>query len=69
LADINDSLTVTYSSCDPSVNNGQCSTNNLCRCALLTTGEKVCTLQMSCSYATPCDPQDFTVQSMINIET
>jgi hypothetical protein len=38
------------------MNNGECSDNNHCRCALLVpTEERICTLQVQCRMATPCD--------------
>lgn len=35
-------------------NNGSCSNSTYCACALLASGERVCTQQMSCEYAAPC---------------
>ena len=42
--------------CDPSTNNGECSDNFRCRCSsLVPTGERICTLQVQCASAMPCN--------------
>ncbi|CAF3105599.1 unnamed protein product [Rotaria sp. Silwood2] len=46
------------STCDPSTHNDTCSSSIFCQCATVPTGERICTQQMSCVYATPCDLND-----------
>ncbi len=46
------------SSCDPSINNGSCSSSFYCSCATLAGGGNVCTQQMNCQYAESCDVND-----------
>ncbi|CAF1222838.1 unnamed protein product [Rotaria sordida] len=50
------------STCDPSTDNGTCSNNTYCQCATATTGERICTQQMSCEYGTPCNSNDTCVK-------